>query len=536
MHVGHAPAGLAPVSMPEFLMVGERAAKYLLTQSKFDILVADNSLERYILVEAKPYDPNTSSEVDYFFANRDVFLDTSYPVRLKSAIRFSTAVAVDRISSGAGFSAGDITVLMGDDDSRDVVDYYFDGREIKVLLGGQDFARSEYGEVLSGKMRDARWTEGSWADSLQIVMMDGSIDIDEPVLQTKYLGTGGIEGNSEHEGVRKPRAWGECKNVTPAHIDQVNLVYHLNDGPIEAIDAVYDSGVELTRGNLVADVFAQEPAEHTYDYELDRALIRLGSTSAGLITADIKGDNDGGYVTSAADIASRIIANVGANPSASSVARCNDLDSSSVGIYIHSGDEVTARDASRQVMNSVWGYVTSNGVGEIVLGVMALGLRAVDREIDSTDILRMSRRIPPPSAKELSVGYSRAWTVQTEDGIAVNAEDERKAFVEQELRRTSPATDTATTDLRLNSKEFEIDTLLTEKTDAEDLRDRMFSLLKGHTSIYSVELTNRLYEIKAGNTVRISYEKWGLEGGREFFVFNASDDSATGRTTLEVWG
>ena len=227
---------------------------------------------------------------------------------------------------------------------------------------------------------------------------------------------------------------------------------------------------------------------------------------------------------------------MGANPSASSVARCNDLDSSSVGIYIHSGDEVTARDASRQVMNSVWGYVTSNGVGEIVLGVMALGLRAVDREIDSTDILRMSRRIPPPSAKELSVGYSRAWTVQTEDGIAVNAEDERKAFVEQELRRTSPATDTATTDLRLNSKEFEIDTLLTEKTDAEDLRDRMFSLLKGHTSIYSVELTNRLYEIKAGNTVRISYEKWGLEGGREFFVFNASDDSATGRTTLEVWG
>ena len=121
----------------------------------------------------------------------------------------------------------------------------------------------------------------------------------------------GVEGvEDDLKGKPKPRCYGECLNVSPPWVNTSKLIFQVHDGLIEDIVTVYDKGVALTKGDPIgslATLLTTTPTAGEWDYYLgsasDGAYFRLGSSPAGLITADVKGDKFGGtYRTTVADM------------------------------------------------------------------------------------------------------------------------------------------------------------------------------------------------------------------------------------------
>jgi hypothetical protein len=115
---------------------------------------------------------------------------------------------------------------------------------------------------------------------------------------------GSLEGDSSIAGTPKPRALGIKRQVTGKLVDPQRLVYQLNDGSMQGIDACRDEGTTITFGVDLVDIYSASPAPGTYNTSLAKGLARLGSSPIGQITWDIRGDNSGplGYQSTAAGI------------------------------------------------------------------------------------------------------------------------------------------------------------------------------------------------------------------------------------------
>lgn len=94
-----------------------------------------------------------------------------------------------------------------------------------------------------------------------------------------------------------PLGFGQVYNASPFPIDPATRTYAVHDGPIQAIDAVYDDGVQLG------------PFQYTVD--LANGQFSLLLASAGIITVDFRGDNTGGYSASTEGVINRLLSRVG---------------------------------------------------------------------------------------------------------------------------------------------------------------------------------------------------------------------------------
>lgn len=87
------------------------------------------------------------------------------------------------------------------------------------------------------------------------------------------------------------RVFGDVLNVSPDQVDSNLLIYQVNDGPVGSVDAVYDRGIALTRGDDHADhaILAEAvPKAGFYDTCLAEGFFRLGGVPAGAVTADVR--------------------------------------------------------------------------------------------------------------------------------------------------------------------------------------------------------------------------------------------------------
>lgn len=73
-----------------------------------------------------------------------------------------------------------------------------------------------------------------------------------PFQRTKYTGANvlpaGLEGTSELTGKPKPVLYGVRKKMNIPCVNASKLIYQINDGAINSVDAVYDRGIALTNG------------------------------------------------------------------------------------------------------------------------------------------------------------------------------------------------------------------------------------------------------------------------------------------------
>ncbi|MEE2916665.1 MAG: hypothetical protein VYB32_06280, partial [Pseudomonadota bacterium] len=156
--------------------------------------------------------------------------------------------------------------------------------------------------------------------ALTIAMADGAVDLKRPLLVDRFGGTGGLDGPTDWAGQIRTRAWGRCFNVPGKLLDRANQIWCFGDPARswQGFVQVRDKGVAATavttlawQGSAAATFAALQAAAAPAGGCVvcpSIACVKWWTEPAGDLYADILGENAGGYVETAAEIAARIVA------------------------------------------------------------------------------------------------------------------------------------------------------------------------------------------------------------------------------------
>ena len=172
-----------------------------------------------------------------------------------------------------------------------------------------------------------------------------------------------LEGDPNLVGKPKPLCFGHCLNVRPVLVSPNLLTYQVHGGgPIQAIDAVYDKGVEL--------VGPAGPGPQ-YSVDLERGTFTLNQQPIGEITADVRGDaTDEAYVETVADVMARLVTTYGpleaAELDTATFDALNLSAPSAIGLYITT--ERNTLEVLDELINSIGGFYGFDRAGLMCVG------------------------------------------------------------------------------------------------------------------------------------------------------------------------
>ncbi len=473
------------------------------------------------------------------------------------------ALRLDRsIISGSGFGAvtsgwGEMELinLEGDYDHL-IAEYAVDGRAVTVKVGEDGAAYDSFVTLYEG-------TAAGWhveEDVLRLQIRDNAYLIEKPACANVYAGTGGLEGLDELKGKRKPRAFGELLNVGPPAIGMVpaQLVYQVNDGPIEAVLAVYDRGVALTSagdyataGALLAAVTGEAgsgaPIEAgEYATCLAAGIFKLGGAPVGQVTCNLKGDKRGGvYVNQTAPIVRRLletVQNAQPVPNEPSFVSVGELAPAPVGFWLGLDEQASTADVIADLMTGIggWGGFRRNGTFEIglVRGPAETPMAIYDR-VDIVEIARepLPEAYDPPAQRYRAI-WGRNWTVQSDvDGQNIPAD--RVAFL-SEAYRVATTSDEAAAVIRTSHPRAQdpapIESYYQLKEDAQAHADSCLALFSVSRSLYRIVVKAHPFVHEIGETIRVIYPRWDLHGGRNLVIVALTEDTDENKVELRAFG
>lgn len=479
------------------------------------------------------------SPTDTSFPNQDYEDRVSVPLSMDRRLPVLPEGA-RRVQRQVGFI--ELNNLDGALDSI-VNNFAIDGRQVRVLYGPymDDYSQFQaVAEMLGVKLEHSD-------DSVRLIVRDKTFPLSRALQENFYAGTGGKEGTSELTGKPKPLVYGEVSNITLTQTDPTNLVYQVHDGPIESVDAVYDRGLALALDTTVgtggdcadyAALLAASIGSNKYATCLAEGFVRLESSPAGLVTADVKGDKTGGvYVNTLPDVALRIMQGKAALASNQvNVNTWNTLPAYKVGLYASSNEQITGEQAVDYLVGSIgasWGPSRAGVIRAYELSDVAGQI--ADLYLDGEDIidLRPIETITPRWRQP--VGYERNWTVQRGEDISSTVTDARKQFLKEEWRSVS------STDVDVRTRHGEainpppMNGALVDSADATAVAENMMTLHSADRFFYEVRLKRVGWLTDLSKLVHITYPRFGFSIGRTAIVVNLRENASDEETVLTVW-
>lgn len=391
-------------------------------------LASSPDTPRVWLVKATPYNPDTSGEVSVYFSTgrpdmaAPVYDGVLWPVRLTTPLNTETTVFTGEFG-GAVPTFGNIQIELAGGDQDALLGYYWDGRDVSVYRGPQDGGLSDMSLVFKGTARSVSWNR----ETVTINLADFGEIVQKPVQTTQYAGTGSAEGGDDLKGKPKPLAFGAPKNIEPTLISSAYLVYQFHSRAAQGVDAAFDGGMPLDYDTDYASYSALIAATikaGKYATCLAEGLVRLGAPVAMLLTLDVKGDNTGGYVTTAADIMRRVAENftdlTSGDIDVQAFNALNAANSAACSIYVGTGESPAAADLFTQLMISVGGFWTFTAERKLTVRQVAFSTPVVTISYDygplALNSVSRDETLPPYWRRKM--GYSRAWRVHSESEIA----------------------------------------------------------------------------------------------------------------------
>lgn len=317
----------------------------------------------------------------------DTLVSQSFAGALDQPLNFRRSILG---GSGIGvFTVGDgILEINNTDAGYDtfINSYAVDGRSIVVKLGRLIDSYDLFTTIFSGTAAD--WTIDETA--VHIIMRDNSYKLTVPAQPNAYGGTGGSDGGADLTGKRKPRAFGYVLNVEPPLVDPSNLIYQVNDGAINSIDAVYDRGIALSVDSDFVDyagLLGATISAGFFSTCLALGFLKLGSSPAGTVTADVQGDALGGtFVSTTGTIVRRLLGStVITDPGGLNTASFAALEAAQpaqVGYWLGPEGTHSVADCISDLMAGIggWGGFRRDGAFEVNIFVKP-GTPSVDPEV-----------------------------------------------------------------------------------------------------------------------------------------------------------
>jgi hypothetical protein len=494
--------------------------------------------------------------------------------------RISRGLEVNRaVSSGPeGMFGGLVTADFGDiefgnpDGGLDyLLNAHPDGRPVYVKIG---FSRQDSVTGLDVIENYDNFTDvfvgvaGSWEidqDRALLRLRDPGLRLQDEIAKSYYRGTGGEEGDINLEDKSRPSALGVVFNAEPQLVSPGYLIYQIHGGPVQSIDAVYDSGVSL---DFDADVTSFDAIQQRvvpageYATCLARGYIKLGSTPIGQVTVDLHGDAGfpgepwsdddpwsdatlwqagAGPATLAGHVALKILLEYARIPYTEidelSFTAVDVAVNRTVGIYIAAGEVRSLEDVLSDIGLSSGIVVGTNKMGKFA--AFRLDLNAAPTFTFTADqIIEIDREALPYGVPwfEWSLGYQRAWTVQSGTEIAGNVPAEHRQFVGQEFRFAKSHSSHIRAAHWTSRPTPLIETVLTERSEAQSEANKRLQFYDLTRAAFRVTVKNALFLLEIGTVVTLRLDRFGLDAGQNFVVAGVRENLGEMATEFVCFG
>ncbi|MDF1791441.1 MAG: hypothetical protein P1U88_05990 [Thalassobaculaceae bacterium] len=504
--------------------------------SAFDDLLADPRARRRYLVILEPYDPDLGTTVAHYFSD-DGFVtapgdnpaNTYFEARLLAALNFERQLfAGGRLSGRSVPGAGTLELDNADGALDAMTALAFDGRRVRVLLGGDGFAYGAFGTIFDGTADGIEFDDITLTVRLRDLQSRFEIGVDRGI----YGGTGGLDGRAGLKDREKPLTFGRAYRVPAVLVDPATLTYQVHDGAIEDVDAVYDSGLALTKA-------AGSPSAGQFSVDAATGTFALGASAAGTVTADVRGDKvDGVFVETVAGLIHRlVVSRAGAHePLSIDTAAFNAFAAAHddpVGIWVRDGSTLAETlDALADSLGAHYGF---DRTGRLTIGRVEAPMASGVAAYDESQVLEIERLALARPVWRHSVEYRRYWQTLDAAATAGAVSEEARADLAEPVR-VEAASDPSVRLRHPLSDEAVVSTLLVDAASAAAEANRLLSIFGSGRVAFRVLLKTQPFALELGQTITLTYPRHGLAGGRNLVVVGMVEDSAMNEISLDLWG
>lgn len=572
--------------------------------SRFTDLLANFSAEKRFLAILEPYDPAAGTVRPIYLSTHafvtqpaDTPSNTYFEARLNRPYSFSRSLFSSGKLSGRSLPAAGTIVLNNGDGGLDALaTYAWGGRRVRVYLGGENFALSEYGLIFDGTAQGLAYGDAD----ITVNLRDLAYVVDREIQPAQFAGTGGAEGTSDLAGKRKPLAYGIVRNVEPIFLGVTGGLnrFAFGAGASIGVLAVYDRGVPLT--------YAASPAAGQYGVDLATSTIVLGGSFNGPLTTDIIGrryltatsatSNAVGTGSKTFTVAAGLALAVGMrlriartgdppgtwmdglitayggtsltisvdgsrgsgtftdwtiSPWGTAAGVLRDI-AAGMGITVFDTAALTALNAAQPASIGYW--LPEGGNAGQVLDVIADGAgcywgfdRAGQFEAgrvdapgaavaayDASQVLSLERQATEEPSWQALVRYRRNWRPLTTDQLAGVAQANQTFFTTE--WRTASAQNAAVQTAYPLSKPLQMDSLFDDASAAQAEANRQLALFGVRRDYFRGVLKVQPLANENGDTVTIMHPRYGLAAGKGLRALDVTFDMDTYEIDLGLWG
>ncbi len=486
---------------------------------------------------------------EFISRSTDQIANVPFYGTLERNIQFDHSIVGQNGFDAVTLGWGEITLINADGYYDFVIRRYVAGRRIVLKMGLDGAAYDDYFTVFDGVASGIHVEEGV----VRVYLRDGTYKLEVPAQSTVYGGTGGLDGTEELRGKRAPRLFGYCKNVKPAFVNPTLKLFQVNDGPVQAITAVYSMGKAVTFDQDYADAATLMAASVTpgrYATCIAAGLFRVNFILEGDITADVEGDNTGGtFVSTSADIVKRLlqgVASIGvpSDLDVFSFDTVNTLQPAPIGYYLDESSEAKVADVIADIMGKIGGYGGFQREGKFEVQLFRAPSGVPSARYDRTDIIDIKREKLPdgisPPPYRYRVAWGRNYLTMTGAAVAGDVSEERRAFLEQSYRLANSASaDSAQilTDYPQAQDPAAIEGYFRDEADAAAEAQRRLNLYgKSSFSLYRIVLKQRPFVHRMGDLVFVTFPRWDLVDGRLLRVVSITERLETNEVEIMGFG
>lgn len=468
--------------------------------------------------------------------------NTAFGGSLSQAVRFTRSIIGDGFG---GFIAGqgEMTIQNTSGEYDFLAQRYaLDGRDVVVKFGRREDDYRDWFTVFTGTAADFHVDE----DEFRVDLQDYGFKLDVPLQEATYGGTGGADGGEDLAGKRKPRAFGYVENIAPPLVVPNSLIYQVNDGPVQAVSAVYVRGLALTGGTDHANYAALAAASITsgqFHTCLALGLFRINFLLDGEVTADVSGDASGsGFTGTRSGIVRRILtlATEIADPAGLYLPSFTVYETAQPGEighwFDHNSTDTVADAIGRVIGPSAWAGFRRDGKFEAMAFDLPSGIpvmRLAKEDIRDIRREKLPAGLSPPPWR-WRVAYSRNWTVITDPAGAVT--EDRRAFLAEEFRYAVAESEPIRVDHPLALERTVDGSGFRDLADAQAEAERLLTLHKRSAALYRLQCDLEPLSLNIGQVILVTFPRFDLTSGRLLRVVELTEDAREGSVEIVGFG
>ncbi len=378
----------------------------------------------------------------------------------------------------------------------------WDGRPVRLLVGAPDWTLAQFVPVFVGL---ATGLQADGQGNLRLQMADNREALNRPI-QEALLTTGPAANEPQ------PITLGQVFNIEPPNIDSALHRYQVHDAALTAISDVRVGGLTVS-----------------YTSSLPNGRFDLGVSPAGRVTADVTGP-----LSTASAMLQAVASRVGFTAvDSTALSAFATAAPQALGLYV--GERRNALDVLDDIAASVGAWWGVNGTGQLTAAVASIGTPVLTLTPDDIALYGLELVEVQLPAWRVRVGYRRNWALQTDGLFGAVPQDARQRFGSD--YDVAVATSAAIRSTHLQARDPDVaGTLLVTQSAAAAEATRRLALFGVQRRVYRALCTRRAWPLRAGQTVRIEYPRFGLAAGANFLITRVSRRLDSRMTELMLWG